>query len=46
MVEELQEELLGTANSLLAEIGCDPAVALDSAAIDARRLAASLRERG
>ena len=42
--QALQEELLGIANSLLAEIGCEPAVALDSAAADARRLAALLRE--
>ena len=44
--QELQEELLGTANSLLAEIGCEPAVALETAAADARRLAARLRAEG
>jgi len=42
--DELQEELLGSVNALLAAIGCDPAVALDSAVTDARRLAALLRE--
>ncbi len=42
--DELQEELLGSVNALLAAIGCDPAVALDSAITDARRLAALLRE--
>ena len=42
--EELQEELLGAVNGLLAAIGCEPAVALDSAATDARALADRLRE--
>lgn len=42
--DELQEELLGSVNALLAAIRCDPAVALDSAVTDARRLAALLRE--
>ena len=44
--DELQEELLGAVNALLAAIGCDPAVALDSAITDARSLAALLRESG
>ena len=43
---ELQEELLGSANALLAAIECDPPVALGSAVTDARRLAALLRESG
>jgi len=43
--EELQEDLLGSVNALLAAIGCEPAVALDSAVTDARALAALLRER-
>jgi len=44
--EEIQEAVLGSVNALLAAIGCDPAVALDSAAIDARVLAELLREDG
>ena len=43
---ELQEDLLGSVNALLAAIGCDPAVALDSASTDARNLAALLRANG
>ena len=41
---ELQEELLGSVNALLAAIGCDPPVADNDAAAAARRLAAVLRE--
>ena len=41
---ELQEELLGSVNALLAAIGCDPPVAHNDAAAAARRLAAVLRE--
>jgi hypothetical protein len=44
--EELQEELLGSVNALLAAIACDPPVAPESAAVDARRLADLLRENG
>ena len=44
--EELQEDLLGSVNALLAAIGCDPAVALDTAVTDARALAALLRDSG
>ena len=44
--QELQEELLGSINALLAAIGCDPAVAPDSAATDARNLAVLLRKSG
>ena len=40
---EIQEDVLGAVNALLAAIGCDPAVALDSAVTDARALAALLR---
>jgi hypothetical protein len=41
---ELQEELLGSVNALLAAIACDPPVAPDSAAAEARRLADLLRD--
>jgi len=41
---ELQEELLGSVNALLAAIECEPPVAPESAASDARRLADLLRE--
>jgi hypothetical protein len=41
--QELQEDVLGAVNALLGAIGCDPAVALDSASTDARALAALLR---
>lgn len=41
--QEFQEDVLGAVNALLAAIGCDPAVALDSAVTDARALAALLR---
>ena len=41
---ELQEELLGSVNALLAAIACDPPLAPESAASDARRLADLLRE--
>ena len=43
---ELQEELLGSVNALLAAIECDPPVAPDRAAADARRLADLLRRSG
>ena len=43
---ELQEDLLGSVNALLAAIACDPPVAPESAAADARRLADVLRDSG
>lgn len=42
--EELQEELLGSVTALLAAVECRPPVADESAAVEARRLAALLRE--
>ncbi len=42
--QELQEDVLGAVNALLAAIGCNPAVALDSAVTDARALAVLLRD--
>jgi len=41
---ELQEELLGSANALLASISCTPPEAEEGAADDARTLAEWLRE--
>jgi hypothetical protein len=41
---ELQEELLGSVTALLAAVECRPPVAAESAAVEARRLAALLRE--
>jgi hypothetical protein len=42
--EELQEELLGSVAALLAAVECRPPVTDESAAVEARRLAALLRE--
>src|ERR671911_2334859 len=41
--DELQEELLGSVSALLVAVECQPPVAAESAAAEARRLAALLR---